>query len=138
MLSCSSTVCSAHKLQGRVTCIFGAGLSPIVLTRPSALLLQTVLNLQDSQVQDLLYLRQLLHGKLGQLARQRQALLDQLITCHQAASTPLDKAADLNESAEALRKNAAEEYRTVMQFASAFYCGVSSCWYTHAHGFCQT
>ena len=85
-----------------------------------------MLNPQDNQVQDLLYLRQLFYGKLGQLSRQRQVLLDQLMECQQAASTPLDRSTGLDRLAEALRKNAAEEYRTLMQFASALYCGVSS------------
>lgn len=92
-----------------------------------------MLNLQEDQVQDVLYLRQLFYGKLGQLSRQRQVLLDQLIECHQAASTPLDKSTGLNRLAEALRKNAAEEYRTVLEFAAAFHCGVSSCQYLHGH-----
>lgn len=90
------------------------------------LCLQTVINLDDSQVQDLLYLRQLFYGKRGQLSRQRQGYLNHLLKLHQdSACTPLDQATNLNEPAENLRKNAAEEYRTVMQFCSAFYCGVS-------------
>ena len=69
-------------------------------------------------------MRQLFYGKLGQLARQRQTFLDQLTTSHQDSSRPFDRASELLEPTEGLRRNAVEEYRTVMQFAAAMYLGI--------------
>ena len=84
------------------------------------------------QVQDLLYLRQLHYGKLGQLARERAALLSNM-TCYKIDENHVsDKVAQLAKWSEQLRENGAEEYRTYKQFTSAFYRGVRplSCYYS--------
>lgn len=87
---------------------------------------QAALDHTEAQVQDLLYLRQLFYCKLGQLRRQREAFLKQLRgSCHDT-SCPLDRAVQHVQIMKSLQQNAAEEYRTVLQFAGAYNCGVSS------------
>ena len=94
-------------------------------------LLQTTLDLTEAQIQDLLYLRRLFCGKVGQLARARKALMSRLPSetigiCHAS-----DKLEEVTNLAEQLRANGSEEYRTSMQFANSFYRGVST-WYACA------
>ena len=78
----------------------------------------------DPQIQDLLYLRQLFYGKLGQLARERTALLSHM-TCYKIDESHVsDKVIQLTQWSEQLRENAAEEHQSYKQFSSAFYRGV--------------
>lgn len=78
----------------------------------------------DPQIQDLLYLRQLFYGKLGQLARERTALLSHM-TCYKIDESHIsDKVTQLTHWSEQLRENAAEEHQSYKQFSSAFYRGV--------------
>ncbi|KAL0023825.1 hypothetical protein WJX77_009006 [Trebouxia sp. C0004] len=86
-------------------------------------LLVTV-DLTEAQIQDLLYLRRLFCGKIGQLSRARKELMSELPSdsignCHAS-----DKLEEVTNLAEQLRANGSEEYRTYMQFASSFYRGV--------------
>lgn len=86
-------------------------------------LLVTV-DLTEAQIQDLLYLRRLFCGKIGQLSRSRKELMgklpsDSIGICHAS-----DKLEEVTNLAEQLRANGSEEYRTYMQFASSFYRGV--------------
>lgn len=86
-----------------------------------------VLQYTDSQISDLMCLRRYLYGKLGQLARERRAVLtkmtwNQVDSCH-----PSDKLSKLSTWAEQLQKNGAEEYRTYMQWAIAVFRGITTC-----------
>jgi len=88
-------------------------------------LFQVTVDLTEAQIQDLLYLRRLFCGKIGQLSRSRKELMsglpsDSIGICHAS-----DKLEEVTNLAEQLRANGSEEYRTYMQFASSFYRGVS-------------
>ncbi len=85
---------------------------------------QATMQHSDPQIQDLLYLRQLFYGKLGQLARERTALLSHM-TCYKIDESHIsDKVTQLTHWSEQLRENAAEEHQSYKQFSSAFYRGV--------------
>ncbi len=85
---------------------------------------QATMQHSEPQIQDLLYLRQLFYGKLGQLARQRSALLSHM-TCYKIDESHVsDKVTQLTHWSEQLRENAAEEHQSYKQFSSAFYRGV--------------
>lgn len=88
--------------------------------------MQGTLELTDSQVEDLLYLRQLLNCKQGQMARERKALLSKM-TCSQVEHMydASEKQAELNQWSEQLRNNGSAEYKTNFEFQSAFWAGVS-------------
>lgn len=83
------------------------------------------MELSEAQIQDLLHLRRLFCGKIGQLARSRKALMSQLPSESIGASHASDKLDQVTTLAEQLRANGSEEYRTYMQYASTFYRGVS-------------
>lgn len=86
--------------------------------------LQNTVELSEEQIQDLLHLRRLFCGKIGQLARARRSLLSQLPSESIGMSHASDKLDQVTSLAEQLRVNGSEEYRTYMQFASTFYRGV--------------
>ena len=87
---------------------------------------QATLELTDSQRDDLLYLRQLLFCKQGQLARERRALLEKMACSHvEHMGDATKKLSELNQWAEQLRSNGAAEYRVNMEFNSAYWAGVS-------------
>ena len=98
---------------------------------------QATLDLTDSQRDDLLYLRQLLHCKQGQLARERRALLEKMACSHvEHMDNATKKLSELNQWAEQLRSNGAAEYRVNMEFNSAYWAGVRAdpahiCFYPH-------
>ena len=87
--------------------------------------LQNNVELSEAQIQDLLHLRRLFCGKIGQLGRARRSLLSQLPSESIGISHASDKLDQVTSLAEQLRANGSEEYRTYMQFASTFYRGVS-------------
>ena len=94
-------------------------------TRTHTHTFQVTVDLTEAQIQDLLYLRRLFCGKIGQLSRSRKELMgklpsDSIGICHAS-----DKLEEVTNLAEQLRANGSEEYRTYMQFASSFYRGVS-------------
>ena len=88
--------------------------------------LQNNVELSEAQIQDLLHLRRLFCGKIGQLGRARRSLLSQLPSESIGISHASDKLDQVTSLAEQLRANGSEEYRTYMQFASTFYRGVSA------------
>lgn len=88
--------------------------------------LQNAVELSEAQIQDLLHLRRLFCGKIGQLGRARKALMSQLPSESIGASHASDKLDQVTSLAEQLRANGSEEYRTYMQYASTFYRGVSA------------
>lgn len=82
----------------------------------------------EAQVQDLLHLRRLYYGKLGQLYRQRKELRSQLpLACMGEAEgiCATDNYTLLSSLAEKLRINAAEEYSVFLQSFCAIFRGVS-------------
>ena len=83
------------------------------------------MELSEAQIQDLLYLRRLFCGKIGQLGRERKSLICKLPSESIGISHASDKLDQVTSLAEQLRTNGSEEYRTYMQFASSFYRGVS-------------
>jgi len=92
--------------------------------------LQEALKYTDSQQQDMLHLRRLFYGKLGQLSRERASILKQVelagVTCQPSQPMPfnrgfihtVDKLTETKEFADQLCANRAEESRTYM------YCGI--------------
>ena len=96
--------------------------------------LQKAVDFTDSQVEDLLYLRQLLYCKQGQMARERKALLSNMTSNNlEYMGHVSDKLSELTQWSEQLRKNGAEEYRVSVDFCSAYYSGVS-CQLITQHG----
>ena len=79
----------------------------------------------DSQTQDWLHLRQLFYHKVGQLARERKALLANMTQNKVEMSHVSDKLARMTSWAEQLRNNGKEEHRAYMQFQAAFFRGVN-------------
>lgn len=93
------------------------------------------MELTDSQVGDLLYLRQLRYCKQGQMARERKALLSKMASNNvEYMGHVSDKLSELTRWSEQLRENGAEEYRVDVEFCSTYYSAVSShnrlCWNT--------
>ncbi|KAL3132930.1 hypothetical protein ABBQ38_006844 [Trebouxia sp. C0009 RCD-2024] len=86
--------------------------------------LLNAVELSEAQIQDLLHLRRLFCGKIGQLGRARKALMSQLPSESIGASHASDKLDQVTSLAEQLRANGSEEYRTYMQYASTFYRGI--------------
>ena len=80
-------------------------------------------------MKDILHIRRLYYGKLGQLYRQRKELRSQVpVACSvgaEAQSAP-DNYTALSQLAEQLRINAAEEYSVFLQSFCALWRGVSS------------
>ena len=88
-------------------------------------LLQVALELTEEQQRDMMHLRRLLYNKLGQIYRDRQALLNKMPTEADGVCHCSDKLAEMTDGAEQLRNSGAEELNTYMQSSSAFFRGVS-------------
>ena len=78
-----------------------------------------------------MHLRRLFYGKIGQLCRERRALLKQMGSDQElGVGIGLDdvsvRLSEVSDLAQRLQANGADEYRTYMQFTSAFLRGVSS------------
>ncbi len=91
--------------------------------------MQAVVAYIPAQVKDLLHLRKLFYSKVGQLCRDRKALLRHMADEQDVgANIGLDdvsvRLSEVSDLAEQLRANGADEYRTYMQFSSAFSRGV--------------
>ena len=92
--------------------------------------LQAVVAYSEDQIKDLMQLRQLFYSKVGQLCRERKALLRRMANEQEVgANIGLDdvsvRLSEVSDLADQLRANGADEYRTYMQFSSAFSRGVS-------------
>lgn len=97
-----------------------------------------VLGFTDSQQQDMLYLRRLFYGKLGQLARERASILQQVDAAEPCGqpSQPMpfnlgfrhtaDKLTETQELADQLCANRAEESRTYMYCVVCLYRCIQS------------
>ena len=91
-------------------------------------MLQTRLHLTEGQRTDLMHLRRLFYAKMGALKRERKQLLQQVPAG--AAESTLEastRLADITAIAQQLHDNSAAEFRTYMQFGSAYRRGVSHC-----------
>ncbi len=91
-------------------------------------LLQPKMAYTESQVRDLLHLRRLYYGKMGQLYRQRKELRAQVpLACMGEVENicATDNYTLLSNLAEKLRQNAAEEYSVFVQSFCAIFRGVS-------------
>ena len=86
-----------------------------------------------AQIADLLYSRQLYYRKLGQLARDRKALISKMSSGETDMSHVSDKLSGWTEMSEKLRSIGREEYRTYLQSCACFYHGVSMPPYSHEH-----
>ena len=92
--------------------------------------LQAVVSYTPEQMKDLTRLRLLFYSKVGQLCRERKALLrymadEQNIGANIGLDDVSVRLSEVSDLAEQLRANGADEYRTYMQFSSAFSRGVS-------------
>ena len=79
----------------------------------------------DRQMQDIMHIRKLFYHKLGQLARERKALLMFMSHSKVDMSHVSDKFAAMTKWSDQLRENGLEEYRVYLQNGSIFYRGVS-------------
>ncbi|KAL0055380.1 hypothetical protein WJX82_011516 [Trebouxia sp. C0006] len=89
----------------------------------------TVVSYTSEQVKDLMHLRLLFYSRIGQLCRERKALLRHMADEQDVgANIGLDdvsvRLSEVSDLAEQLRANGADEYRTYMQFSSAFSRGL--------------
>ena len=96
--------------------------------------MQESIQCTESQVQDVLYLRQLFYHKLGQLARERQSLLRNMMRHKMEMSHVSDKLSETTRWSDELRENGAEEYRAYLQFTSVYLRGVCL-HYVHCSGY---
>ena len=93
--------------------------------------MQVAMDFSKSQQEDMLHLRRLFYGKLGQLSRARAAIMDQLpAEVQHVTDLPSNKAiahdlADTTDWADQLCANGAEESRAYLFCAVALYGGVS-------------
>ena len=78
----------------------------------------------EAQMQDMMYIRHLFYYKVGQLARERNALLDKMHQAKVSLCHAADKLTHVTNWSDQLRENGAEEYRVHMQFVTAVFRGV--------------
>ena len=92
------------------------------------------MNYSESQKQDILHLRRLFYGKLGQLSRARAAIMDQMPAAVQPSPVPpfnldikftANKLAETKEWADQLCANRAEESRAYLYCTICLSRGVS-------------
>ncbi len=83
----------------------------------------------EEQIQDLMLVRRLFCAQMGQLARDRKALLNKLLSVNRVDVNVLmyanDRLAQLTHLTTQLRHHAAAEFQMYLQLAAAFYRGVS-------------
>ncbi len=84
----------------------------------------------EEQKQDLMLVRRLFCAQMGQLARDREALLKKMLGVNCVDVNVLmyanDRLAQLTHSTKQLRNQAAAEFQMYLQLAAAFYRGVST------------
>ncbi len=95
---------------------------------------QAAMNYSESQKQDILHLRRLFYGKLGQLSRARAAIMDQMPAAVQPSPVPpfnldikstANKLAETQDWADQLCANRAEESRAYLFCTICLSRGVS-------------
>ena len=96
-------------------------------------LLQTMCNLSDDQIADLLHLRKLYLTRRCVLSYERKAIMSKLshIDCH--ILNPTSHMAELEDLTSALQQNAAEDYQMYYKVARSVYRGVSGIMHTPRH-----
>lgn len=99
--------------------------------------MQTFIDLTEAQQADLMHLRRLFYGRLGQLLRERKELLSKVHTDITHVTWTPDTVPGTAEVADQLRANGIAEYKTYMQFASTFFRGVCSMMLWAMHGLCM-
>ena len=91
--------------------------------------LQEAMDHSEEQLQDLMLVRRLFCAQMGQLARDREALLNKLLGVNSVDVNVLmyanDRLAQLTHLTTQLRNQAAAEFQMYLQLAAAFYRGVS-------------
>ena len=92
---------------------------------PTTGAVQAALQLTASQREDLLHLRRAYFGKVGQLARRRQAILEHMADSELDLPSNSSRHRQLEELAEQLRHCGMEQYRTHIQLHAIMYEGVS-------------
>ena len=102
--------------------------------------MQAATNFTESQQQDMLHLRRLFFGKLGQLSRVRAAIMKQMPAAVQPSpvlpfnldfKSTANKLAETKEWADQLCANRAEESRAFLTCGFCLYRGVSSAWHVY-------
>lgn len=83
---------------------------------------QAAIDLSEAQQLDLMHLRRIFYGRLGQLLRERKQLLSQVAGDTSDVYRALEAVPEFK--AQHLRDNGLAEYRAYCQFASAFFRGV--------------
>ena len=89
-------------------------------------MLQASLHLAEAQQVDMIHLRRLFYAKIGALRRERSQLVQQVPAgaAHSTAEAST-RLADITAIAQQLHDNSAAEFKTYMQFCSAYQRGVS-------------
>jgi hypothetical protein len=86
---------------------------------------QAAIDLTEPQQLDLMHLRRIFYGRLGQLLRERKQLLSKLSGDTSDLYRTIEAVPESADIAPRLRENGLAEYRAYCQFASAFFRGVS-------------
>ena len=90
---------------------------------------QKAMHHTEEQVVDLMHVRRLFCAQMGQLARDREALLNKMLNVNRVDVNVLnyanDRLAQLTDLTKQLQKKAAVEFQMYLQQAAAFYRGVS-------------
>lgn len=85
---------------------------------------QAAIDLSEGQQLDLIHLRRIFYGRLGQLLRERKQLLSQVAGDTSDVYRAMEAVPEFKDVAQHLRDNGLAEYRAYCQFASAFFRGV--------------
>lgn len=98
-----------------------------VMWANKTMLLQAAKNLTNDQVHDLLHLRRMFYGRLGQLMLRRKQLLTQVPETGLHPSVQSHTGAqDMDQLAQQLKASGTDEYHAYTTFASVFFRGVRS------------
>ncbi|DBA68754.1 TPA: hypothetical protein ACH3X2_013375 [Trebouxia sp. C0005] len=85
------------------------------------------IDLTEPQQLDLMHLRRIFYGRLGQLLRERKQLLSKLRGDTSDLYRTIEAVPESTDIAPQLRDNGLAEYRAYCQFASAFFRGIFTC-----------
>ena len=85
---------------------------------------QAAIDLSEAQQLDLMHLRRIFYGRLGQLLRERKQLLSQVAGDTSDVYRAIEAVPAFDDVAQHLRDNGLAEYRAYCQLASAFFRGV--------------
>ncbi len=91
-----------------------------------AIAVQSAIDFSEAQQLDLMHLRRLFYGRLGQLLRERKAMLSRVPSDTLDPYWAQEAAPGAGQVTEQLKANGIAEYKTYMQFAATFCRGVGS------------